>query len=129
MILAFPLFLCSLLGIAGLFALKEWESRRDRVVFPALRRAMDAHTLRLVELLVALQADIEKLPPEIAHASRLAVQESALAAASLLRFLSVQAHALADLVSHKHAFKRRAPRSEFLKKVIEHKNGGGERNE
>lgn len=123
MALAIIIFLLSLAGIVGLFVLKEWEIRSNRVTAPLLRDKADQWAFRLKELLVALQADVEKLPPEILHISRLLIHEVALAAATFLRFLEAQAHRLADLVSHKHAFQRRVPRSEFLKKVIDHKNG------
>ncbi len=120
--IATALFFLSLVGIVGLFTLKEWERRRSRVLVPELRERIDRLSFYLKELLVALRLDLEKLPPEILHISRIVIHEMALTAARLLRFLSLQAHRLADLVSHKHAFQRRAPRSEFLKKVIEHKN-------
>ncbi len=126
---ASTLFFFSLAGIAGLFALKEWERRRSRVLVPELRERADRLSFYLKELLVALRVDLEKLPPEVLHISRNVIHEAALMAAGLLRWLSFQAHRLADLVSHKHSFQRRAPRSEFLKKVIEHKNGVNEQNE
>jgi len=126
MLLVFILFFVSIAGIIGLFVLKYWEARHQRLLAPNARAAFDTQALRLKELLVALAADLEKLPPEIMHLSRLAIHELALALAALLRFLERQAHRLADLVSYKHRFRRRAPRSEFLKKVTEHKNGAGE---
>lgn len=129
MILAFSVFIISLAGIVGLFALKEWEGRTGKLLAPTLRERLDVWAFRSNELWIALQADLEKLPPEIVHGARIVLHELALATAALLRFLSVQAHRLAELVSHKRNFVRRAPRSEFLKKVIEHKNGGGERGE
>ncbi|OGG79597.1 hypothetical protein A3A39_02100 [Candidatus Kaiserbacteria bacterium RIFCSPLOWO2_01_FULL_54_13] len=127
--LATSAFLFSLAGIVGLFALKEWETRHNRNMAPKLRERADAWAIRLKELLLALQVDAEKLPPEILHVSRIAIHEAALLSAAFLRFLALQAHKLADFVSHKRSFQRRAPRSEFLKKVLEHKNGGGERSE
>ena len=120
---ASTLFFFSLVSIAGLFALKEWERRRSRVLVPELREKMDKLSFYLKELLAALRIDLEKLPPELLHISRNIIHEVALMAAGLLRFLSFQAHRFADFGSHKHSFQRRAPRSEFLKKVIEHKKG------
>ncbi len=122
-------FIFSIAGITGLFALKEWELRQGRVLAPELREKMDKLSFHLKELLFALQMDLEKLPPEILHISRTVLHETALTAAGLLRLLSYQAHRFADLVSHKHAFQRRAPRSEFLRKVIEHKRGFGQNEE
>ena len=123
--LAFALFVFSLAGIGGLLGLKGWELRHVRVIAPRLRERADEWALHFKELAFALQADLEKLPPELLHLSRSIVHELVLALAALLRFLSQEAHKLADMVSHKHSFKRRAPRSEFLQKVIEHKNGNG----
>lgn len=122
-------FLFSFVGIMGLLALKEWEIRHDRTLAPGFRARVDALALRVRELLLALQADLEKLSPEILHVVRVLIHEIALLTAAFLRFLASQAHRLADLVSHRRTFQRRASRSEFLKKVLEHKNGGGERSE
>ena len=116
-------FFFSLMSITGLFVIKEWENSRGRTFVPRFRARIDEWAYRLSELVKALQKDVEKLPPEIVHVSRLIVHEMALAVAGFLRFLSGRAHHLADLVSHKHTFRRRAPRSEFLKKVSEGKNG------
>lgn len=122
---AVGIFVFSLAGIAGLFTAKEWELRRGRALLPAWQGKTDEWAHRLDELLVALKADLEKLPPEIVHLSRLAAHEITLAMAALLRFLSTQTHKLADYMSPKYRFERRAPRSEFLSKVMEVKNGNG----
>ena len=82
-------FFFSLGGIIGLFALKEWEGRHNRTVLPALRQRTDVLAFRLKELLAALQTDLEKLPPEIVHVSRIFIHEVALLAAALLRFLAL----------------------------------------
>ena len=129
MLLAISTFLLSLFGIVGLFALKEWETKRNRTFAPEFREKADRLAFRIKDLLVALEADVERFPPEILHLARVLLHEIAVGLAATLRFLSIQAHRLADFVSHKHSFQRRAPRSEFLKKVLEHKKGGGERNE
>ncbi len=122
MVIAYTVFFISLAGLVGLFGLKEWESRSSRVSFPALRGKLDQWAFFLRDIMAALKADAEKILPEMLHLSRILVHEIALSLASLLRYLSLQAHKLAELVSHKRNFVRRAPRSEFLKKVIEHKN-------
>jgi hypothetical protein len=49
--------------------------------------------------------------------------------AAFARSSERQAHRLADLVSHKHGFVPRETRSEFLRKMSEHKNGGGQASE
>ena len=117
----------SLIAIATLFELKRREGKSGRGYFPALRERLDARALHLKDLMTAAQADIAKLPPEALHLSRVGIHVLALEAARLARFLEGQAHRLADLVSHKHRFVRRAPRSEFLKKVTEHKSEKDER--
>lgn len=118
-------FVLSLLGIILLFLLKRWEERSGRALAPRLRYRMDAGALRMHELLHALEKDIESLPPEAVHIGRALVRALALAAARGARFFELQLHRVADLVSHKHRFERPAPRSEFLNKIIEHKNGNG----
>ncbi|QQG37838.1 MAG: hypothetical protein HYS26_04420 [Candidatus Kaiserbacteria bacterium] len=123
MTFAIIVFLLSLFGILSLFGLKRWEESKSRTLAPALRGKLDAEALRLKDLLFALQKDLEKLPPETLHLARILVHKTALGAASVARGFERQAHRLADLVSHKGRFTRRAPRSEFLQKVIEHKNG------
>lgn len=122
MVIAYTVFLISLAGLVGLFGLKEWEARSSRVFFPVLRRKLDEWAFFVQDAMVALKVDAEKIPPELVHLSRILVHEIALSLASILRFLALQAHKLAELVSHKRNFIRRAPRSEFLKKVIDHKN-------
>jgi hypothetical protein len=120
------LFGLSLIAVVALFDLKRREERSGKVFLPALRARMDVHALRMKDLMTAAEADLAKLPPEALHLARLSIHVLALQAARLARFLEGQAHRLADLVSHKHRFVRRAPRSEFLKKVIERKGGGSE---
>jgi len=117
----------ALIAIAALFELKRREVKSGRVYLPALRERMDVRALHLKDLMTAAQADLAKLPPEALNLTRTGIHVSALEAARLARFLEGQAHRLADFVSHKHRFVRRAPRSEFLKKVIERTSGGDER--
>lgn len=125
MTFAIAAFLFSLAGILGVFGLKQHEEHTGRKFAPELREKLDVRALRFKELLIALEKDAEKLPPEALHFGRLSVHKLALGAAYLARALERNAHRLADLVSYKGRFTRRAPRSEFLKKVAEHKNGNG----
>jgi hypothetical protein len=113
----------SALLIIAIFALKLWEQKRGRSLAPAMRQSLDIRALQVKELLRALGADFGKLPPEMVHFTRIGIHTLALGMARLAQVLEAQAHRLADLVSHQHRFERRAPRSEFLKKVIEHKKG------
>ena len=107
----------SLIAIVALFELKRREAKSGQVYLPALRERLDVRALHLKDLITAAEADLAKLPPEAVHLSRVGIHILALEAARIARFLEGKAHRLADLVSHKHRFVRRAPRSEFLKKV------------
>lgn len=118
------LFALSLLGIAALFALKRFEIKRQRTFFPGLRARGDVQAQQLKELALAARMDLAKIPPEALRITRVLVHEGALGFAALARFLERQAHRLADFVSHKRGFEKRETRSEFLKKVAEHKSGG-----
>lgn len=122
-VFAAVMFGLSLIAIVALFELKRREGKSGRVYFPALRERLDVRALHIKDLITAAEADLAKLPPEAVHLSRVGIHVLALEVARLARFLEGQAHRLADLVSHKHRFVRRAPRSEFLKKVIERTRG------
>ncbi|MDO8514741.1 MAG: hypothetical protein Q7S50_04310 [bacterium] len=119
------LFVVSLVSIVLLLLLKNWEMRHGRVLAPGIRGKLDAHAILLKTLLTALRVDLEKLPPEAARLSRITIHEAALGLAAVARFAERHAHQLADLMSYKHRFEKRDTRSEFLKKVAEHKNGNG----
>ena len=125
MMLAFVVFFFSLFAIAFLFALKSWEIRSERVVFAAWREKADVRALQLKELLDAARLDLSKLPPEAVRLSRIGIHQLALGFAAFARAAEGYAHQVADLVSYKHHFEKRDTRSEFLKKVAEHKSGNG----
>ena len=125
MTLAFVVFFLSLLAISFLFAFKYWEIRREHIVFAAWREKADVRALQLKELLDAARLDISKLPPGAVRLSRIGIHQLALGFAALARAAEGYAHQVADLVSYKHHFEKRDTRSEFLKKVAEHKNGNG----
>src|SRR3989344_892136 len=125
MTLAFVVFFFSLFAIAFLFALKSWEIRKERIVFAPLREKADVRALQLKELLDAALLDLSKLPPGAVRLSSIAIHQLALGFATIARGAEGYAHQVADLVSYKHHFEKRDTRSEFLKKVAEHKNGNG----
>ncbi|MEK7093673.1 MAG: hypothetical protein AAB927_04300 [Patescibacteria group bacterium] len=125
MIIAAVIFFLSLLGIAGLFFVKHREEKRQRVIAQDLRLRADERALEFKTWLENSRGELKKLPPELLRLSRIAIHEAALGAAASARFLERQAHRLADMVSHKHHFERREPRSEFLKQMTEHKEGNG----
>ena len=122
--IAASFFFGSCIGIAGLFGLKYWEAKH-RTLAPGLRERLDVEALRLKDLLGAARIDLAKLLPHAVRLTRILLHEAALGLAVVARFAERQAHRLADLVSYKHRFEKRATRSEFLKKVSEHKNGNG----
>ncbi len=125
MLFAVIIFFASIVGIAGIFALKYWERRTERVLAESARYRLDARAIQIKELLAAARIDLAKLPPAGVRLARLLVHEAALALAALARITEKQLHRLADFVSHKHRFEKRETHSEFLKKVAEHKNGSG----
>lgn len=125
MIFVIVVFVLALICITLLFGLKYWELQNGHTIVPEMRHELDVRALQFKELLAALRVDIEKLPPEALRLGRILIHEAALQFASAARFAEAQAHRLADFVSHKHRFERRETRSEFLKKVAEHRNGNG----
>lgn len=126
MLFAALIFFFSLVCITCLFGLKYWELRNERVLFSDIRGRFDMRAHHLKELMIAARLDISKLPPEMLRLGRFLLHRGALAFAEIARMSERQAHRLADLVSYKHRFEKRETRSEFLKKVAEHKNGRGE---
>ena len=125
MTLSIGIFVLSLLCIVALFAGKYWELRSERVLFAPWRQRMDTGAHQLKELMDAARIDVAKLPPEVLRVSRITVHQLALGFAAFARTAEGYAHRLADVVSYKHRFEKRDTRSEFLKKVAEHKSGNG----
>lgn len=127
MIVAIVAFAISLLGMIVLFSAKYREARTGHIYFPGLREASDEKAIALKARLMQARVVIEHLPPILMILARNLVRVIALKFAAFLRYGEDQAHRLADMVSHKHRFERRETRSEFLKQVADHKNGGGAR--
>lgn len=119
MLIAAIIFLGSILGIVLLFGFKYWEQRTQRMVAAVARERADAQALRLKGALARSRVHLAKLPPNILFVSRLILREVALGAAGLARASERQAHRIADMVSHKHRFEKREPRSLYLKKMNE----------
>ncbi len=105
--------------IVALFTLKRWERNNGRFLFPEVRHKADELALRIKSFLLASTRDFEKLPPYIFYILRIGVHMAALTFGHLAHWIGERSHDLADLVSHKHRFERRPPRSEFLKQVDE----------
>ena len=119
------IFATSLLAIGVLFAIKRWETAHGRVLAPQVRMRADRGALKLKSRLQDVRMDAAKLPPMAALYARYFVHEAALSFAAFARTAERQAHRVADLVSHKRYFVARETRSEFLKKVSEHRQEGG----
>ncbi|MBM3272103.1 hypothetical protein FJY94_02350 [Candidatus Kaiserbacteria bacterium] len=115
-------FLVSLVLIAALFSLRWWEIRHERVLAPAWRERADERARELKDALLHSNRILSRIPPLAAILSRYLVHEIALGLAALARFSERQAHALADMVSHKHRFERRETQSDFLKQVADRKS-------
>ena len=116
-------FFVALILLVLLFALKLDEERTGRKIAARVRESLDKEALHLKALLAAAQLDLKKVPPLLLHWTHVIVHRVALEFARAARAASRRAHALADFVSHKRNFQRRATRSEFLKKVSERKSG------
>jgi len=116
----------SLIGICALFILKYWETGTGRVLAPVMRQEADERARELKERLFHLRADVAHMGPLLVLFVRYLIHEGALAFAGFARIMEAQAHRLAELVSHQHTFVPRETKSEFLKRVSEHKNGGGQ---
>ena len=125
MTVAMIVFFASLSSIALLFVLKYSEMRRGRVFAPALRAGADAGARELKAFLIVSGIRLSRLGPLSVLVVRFLLHEMALALASLASLGEKQLQRLAELVSHKRTFEHRPPRSEFLKRVEEHRNGGG----
>jgi hypothetical protein len=127
MVVAISAFLVSLFGIVVLFSVKYREAKTGHTYFPSFRDASDEKALVIKKVLLRTRVMIERLPPIVLLVIRFYVRVLALKFASFLKYGENQAHRLADIVSYKHRFERRETRSEFLRQVSDHKNGGAMR--
>lgn len=116
-ITALILFVISLLGIAGLFALKHWELAHATVLAPVLRERADIRARSLKTQMFRLAAEAETWPPKAALVARYLIHIAALAIGRWLHAAGETMHRLADRLSHKHNFERRETQSRFLKEV------------
>jgi CRISPR/Cas system-associated protein Csm6 len=107
----------SILGISLLFYVKHWETKNARVFVPGVRILVDEGALLLKAFLLKCQQECRKLGPTSIRIGRAILHDLALALAALSRASERQAHRLADMVSHKHAFQRRETKNDFLKHV------------
>jgi len=119
----FVVFATSLALLILLFCLKKIEIHRQRRFGEGFRVRADVGALRVKALLETGEHYLEQTPWFALALARYTVHVSALSFARAARFLAVQAHLLADLVSHKHRFERRETKSKYLREVSEIKNG------
>lgn len=123
MVATLSVFTVSLAGIIVLLCLKAWEVRRARIFFPRIRARMDSGASFVKESIEALEARFTRLPSFLTYVLMKILALTSVSFARWARAASEAAHRLADFISHKHNFERRELRSEFLKTMIEHKNG------
>ena len=120
-VFALVLFAVSLIAMIVLFAVKYREGKRGTAAFEKARAAADVRALELKDFMWRSRFEFAKVMPALILITRYGVHELALLLAALGRLLERQAHKLADSVSHKHRFERPESRSEFLKKIGDHK--------
>jgi hypothetical protein len=120
---AITLFFISLVGIVSLFILKRWEIKSGIQVAAPWREVADYEARLLKKRLIQLESEMGTWLPKALLICRYFVHLTALAVARGLHRGEVLMHKLADRVSHKHRFERRATRSEFLKEVTNGSKG------
>ena len=118
--LEFIVFVCSLVGILLLFLIKKMESGRERRFAEGLRIRADHGALHIKHWLELSEEYLEQAPFFLATVARYGVHIAALSFARLAHSSARQAHALADMVSHKHRFERRETKSQYLREVSEY---------
>jgi hypothetical protein len=116
-VIAISIFGVALVAIGALFVLKYWETGTGRLVAPALRTGADTYALQFKRRLFRARLDLARTVPFAVLFSRYLIHEGALAFAAFARISEMQAHRLADLVSHKRTFVPRETRSTFLRQV------------
>lgn len=121
---SFVIFCLALIGIVLHFGVKYWEIEHGPILEIELHKTADREALRIKELMHAAGIDLKKVPPLAVHAAQSALHTGAVRFEKFAHWLGKQAHNVADTVSHRRTFTHRETRSEFLKKVSEHKNGG-----
>lgn len=117
MVFAITTFFVSLVGIVALFVLKRWETVHEITVMPQWRSVADYEARLLKARLLLLESEVGTWWPKGILILRYFIHLGALALARTFHRAELMLHRLADRVSHKHRFERRATKSEFLKEV------------
>lgn len=107
----------SLVLILFLFALKHVEARRGARFAESTRIRADEGALRVKHIVHLGEWYLEQAPWFLGALTRYSIHVGALGYARLARTSAEYAHALADLVSHKHRFERRETKSQYLRQV------------
>lgn len=123
MIGAISVFGASLFGVMVLLSFKAWETGREQRVLNGMRTVLDEGACALKFQIERLESVLASLPTLLSFGAFKVLALVAEKFARIARGASEAAHRLADFISHKHNFERREIRSEFLKTMIEHKNG------
>jgi hypothetical protein len=117
MVIATFIFVCSIVGIAGLFALKFWEEARGRVLLPLWRTKADAAAMAIYGGAAQIADGVERVPAFSVLFVRWLIHMTAVVVAHTARIAEQRAYDVADFVSHKHTFERGETRSAFLRSV------------
>lgn len=115
----------SIVSLLGLFGLKFWEVRSERIIFKRGREAADRTALSVKQSLLLLTLYMRHLPSTLRLVGRYFLYLGAKAMARFARHLENVAHRIVDRISHKNRFERRESSNSFLRKVREHKNSLG----
>ena len=124
-------FVISLIGIKALFIVKAIEVRRNTQLLPLWRACADSYALSLKQQVRDWNDALHLISPFVVHIMHFVMHEIALGVAAIARITERSAHSLAERISHKHTFKNKQTpitRSEFLRKVTEHKNENNSQN-
>ena len=117
MIVAIGTFVLSLFGIVGLFSVKAYENTHEPRFGATWRPVLDQYADILKAEIVNLERQATKIGPTLVIIARYGIHQSALAIAHGARTVELGAHSVAERVSMKHSYTRRATNSEFLKQV------------
>lgn len=123
MIPALSVFIFSITALFALFTLRSWEERRGARIAAGAREVLDGYARRAKYAIEQGEDALARLPSLGTFLTLKFLSFLSVTLARMARSASEAAHRLADFISHKHNFERRELKSEFLKTMIEHKNG------
>jgi len=115
-------FIISFVGLCALFTFKYVEMSRGTIYVPHAQAYADRWARMIKAIMRLLVVRVERLPQDFVVLLHVLVHVGAVVFARGARAAEQGAHKLADRVSHKHRFEKGKSRSEFLKRVSEHKS-------